>query len=65
MKKILKHSNNNNIFKLKKGKQQLYGLIYSSKLIKLKILKIYIKINLANSFISYAKFFIDILILFH
>ena len=42
---------NKNAIKLKKDKQLLFGLIYSLKLIKLKILKTYIKINLANGFI--------------
>ena len=36
---------------LKKNKQLSFGLIYSLKPIKLEILKTYILINLANSFI--------------
>ena len=37
--------------KLEKSKQPLFGPIYSLEPIKLKTLKTYIKINLANSFI--------------
>ena len=37
--------------KLKKGKQPLFGPIYSLGPVELKLLKIYIKINLANGFI--------------
>ena len=36
---------------LKKDKQLFFKLIYSLKLVKLKILKTYIKTNLANNFI--------------
>ena len=39
------------IIELKKDKQLLLGLIYSLKLVELKILKTYIKIILANSFV--------------
>ena len=53
--------NNYNI-KIKKDKQLFYRLIYSLKLIKLKILKIYIKINLINRFIKIFKFFIKVFI---
>ena len=42
---------NNYVIKLEKDKQPLFGLIYSLELVELKTLKIYIKINLANSFI--------------
>ena len=42
---------NNYAIKLKKSKQLLFRLIYSLELVELKILKIYIKINLANGFI--------------
>ena len=41
--------------KLIKGKQLLFELIYSLGPIKLKTLKIYIKINLANGFIQSSK----------
>lgn len=37
--------------KLQDGKQPLYGVIYSLRLMDLKTLKTYIKSNLANSFI--------------
>ena len=42
---------NKNAIKLKKGKQSFYEPIYSLKPVKLKILKIYIKINLINGLI--------------
>lgn len=42
--------------KLKKGKQPSFGPIYSLGLVELETLKIYIKINLANSFIRPSKF---------
>ena len=42
---------NEYIIKLEKSKQPPFKLIYSLKLIKLEILKTYIKINLANGFI--------------
>ena len=41
--------------KLKKGKQQLFGPIYSLGPVELKTLKIYIKIDLANGFIRPSK----------
>ena len=44
--KINKHA-----IKLKKCKQLLFDSIYSLGLVKLEILKIYIKINLGNGFI--------------
>lgn len=37
--------------KLDEGKQLFYGLIYSLELVKLKILKIYIKSHLKTRFI--------------
>ena len=46
---------NNYITKLKKGKQLFFGLIYSLRLVKLKMLKIYIEINLVNGFIQSFK----------
>ena len=39
------------IIKFKKSKQLFFRYIYSLRLIKLKILKIYIKTNLTNNFI--------------
>ena len=42
---------NDYIIKLKKIKQLLFSLIYSLKPTDLKMLNIYIKINLANNFI--------------
>ena len=41
---------NEHIIKLEKSKQPLFGSIYSLELVELEILKIYIKINLANGF---------------
>lgn len=49
--KFLKYNNNNFIIKLKKGKEPFYDPIYNLRIIKLKILKAYIKTNLANDFI--------------
>ena len=43
---------NEHAIKLEEDKQSLFGLIYSLELVKLEILKIYIKINLANNFIQ-------------
>ena len=62
--KLLEHSNNNYIIKLEASKQPLYGLMYSLQLIKLEILKAYIKINLANSLIRLFKSPANISILF-
>ena len=42
---------NEHAIKLKKGKQSLFGLIYSLELVELETLKTYIKTNLANNFI--------------
>ena len=42
---------NNHAIKLKKGKQLPFRSIYNLELVELKILKTYIKINIANSFI--------------
>lgn len=54
--KLSKYFNiNDNLINLKPDKQSLYSLIYSLKIIELKILKTYIKNNLANSFISLSK----------
>ena len=46
---------NNHPIKLIDDQQLLYNLIYSLSLVKLKILKAYIKNNLANSFIKSFK----------
>lgn len=62
--KFLKYDNNNYAIKLKKSKQLLYNLIYSLELMKLEILKAYIKLNLANDFIQLFKSYISISILF-
>lgn len=51
---------NDYIIKLEEDKQSFFNLIYSLKPIKLKMLKIYIKTNLANNFISFLKFFAEI-----
>ena len=42
---------NNYTIKRKKDKQLFINLIYNLKLVKLEILKAYIKINLVNNFI--------------
>lgn len=54
---------NNYTIKLINGKQPSYKPVYSLELVKLKILKIYIKTNLANVFIKFFKSFINALIL--
>ena len=46
---------NEYIIKLKEDKQPLFGLIYSLEPVELEIFKIYIKTNLANSFIWPSK----------
>ena len=46
---------NTHTIDLEKGKQPLYGPIYSLEPIELEILKIYIKINIANGFICPSK----------
>ena len=49
---LSKHTRiNNHTLKLKADKELLFRSIYSLELVKLEILKIYIKTNLANSFI--------------
>ena len=55
---------NNYIIKLEKSKQIFFRSIYNLKLVELKILKTYIKINLANSFIWLFKSLIKIYIFF-
>lgn len=49
---------------LEKSKYLFYGLIYTLDLIKLVILKAYIKTNLVNNFIWLFKFFANIPIIF-
>lgn len=56
---IIKHT-----IKLEKGKQSLYGPIYSLELVKLEILKTYIKTYLRTGFIWPSKSFTSTLILF-
>ena len=56
---------NNYVIKLEKNKQPLFKSIYSLKSIELKIIKTYIKTNIANSFIQSSKFFIKVSILFN
>ena len=46
---------NQHAIKLQDGQQPACGLIYSLSLVELEILKTYIKINLANSFIQSLK----------
>lgn len=55
---------NSYAIKLVDSQQTLYGLIYSLGLVKLKILKSYIEINLATSFIRRFKFLASAFILF-
>ena len=55
---------NNYDIDLKKGKQLLFGSIYSLRLIELKTLKTYIKTNLVNYFIQTFKFFTRAFIFF-
>ena len=51
--------------KLEDGKQPPFGLIYNLRPVELETLKIYIKTNLANSFIRPFKSFIRVSILFN
>ena len=63
--KLLKYIRMNDyVIKSEKSKQSLFKPIYSLKIIKLEILKTYIEINLANSFIWLFKFLIKIFIFF-
>ena len=48
---------NNYISKLNESKKLFFEPIYSLRSIELEILKMYIKINLANAFIQLSKFF--------
>ena len=52
------------IIKLEKGKESLYGPIYSLRLIELEILKTYIKIHLKTEFIWSSKSLASASILF-
>ena len=63
--KFQEYSNCNHVFKLEKSKQPLYNPIYNLQSIEFKILKAYIKINLANNFVQFFKFSIAISILFN
>ena len=55
---------NEYVIELKKGKQLSYRPIYSPRPVELKILKTYIKTNLANGFIRASKSSAGALILF-
>lgn len=62
--KLVKHTKiNNHAIDPIDGKQPFYRLIYSPRPVKLKILKTYIKICLANSFIKSSKFSANVPIL--
>lgn len=62
---LLEHIEINNYsINLEVGKQPLYEPIYSLGSVELETLKIYIEINLDNSFIRPSKFHTSILILF-
>ena len=56
---------NNHAIKIVDNQQLFYSFIYSLSLIKLEILKIYIKNNLVNSFIKPSKFLARTLIFFN
>ena len=56
---------NEHAIELEEGKQPLFGPIYSLELVKIEILKTYIKTNLANGFIRLSKFPTEALILFN
>ncbi len=56
---------NNHVIKLIYNRQLPYGLIYSLSIVELKILKSYIKNNLANSFIRPFKSLAETPILFN
>ena len=58
--KIIKYA-----IELEKGRQLLFGSIYSLRLIKLETLKTYIKTNLVTGFICFFKLFARILIFFN
>ena len=56
---------NKHTIKLEEGKQPLFGLIYSLGPVELEILKTYININLANSFIRPFKSLVGAPILYN
>ena len=56
---------NEHTIKLEKGKQPLFGPIYSLKSVELETLKTYIEINLTNGFIWLSKSFAEAPILFN
>ena len=63
--KLSKNTNMNNyLINQINNKQLFYSLIYSLGLVKLEILKTYIKSNLANKFIKPSKSSTSILIMF-
>ena len=63
--KLPEHIRINNYFiNLLDNKQSLYNSIYTLKLVKLEMLKTYIKTNLANDSIKYSKFLHNIVISF-
>lgn len=63
--KLFKYTNiNKHIINLEPGKQSPYGPINSPRLIELKILRIFIKTNLANDFICLFKSLAGAFILF-
>ena len=55
---------NKHVIKPKEDKQLSFGSIYSLKLVKLEILKTYIKTNLAHNFFQLFKSFTGASILF-
>ena len=58
--KLLKYNKiNNYCINLLNHKHSPYGLIYYSKLLELKILKTYIKANLANGFVKSFEYFVS------
>ena len=62
---LLEHTRiNDYAIKLEENKQSLSSPIYSLGLVELKILKTYIKINLANNFIWLFKSLVKVAILF-
>lgn len=52
------------LINLELDKQLSYNLIYNLRLVKFKILKIYIEINLVNGFIYFFKILVGAFILF-
>lgn len=63
--KLFKHSDiNEDLIDLESDKEPLYGLIYSLELVKLEVLKTYIKTNLVHGFIQLLKSPVKAFILF-